>query len=34
MAESELYKKGEAIRKKLRGEAEFAQNQAEYAKIP
>lgn len=34
MADSELYKKGEAIRKKLRGEAGFARNQAEYARDP
>ncbi len=34
MAESELYKKGEAIRRKLRGEAYFARNQAEYARDP
>ena len=34
MAESELYKKGEAIRRKLRGEADFARNQAEYARDP
>ena len=34
MAESELYKKGEAIRRKLRGEEGFARNQAEYARDP
>ena len=34
MAESELYKKGVAIRKKLRGEEDFARNQGEYAKDP
>jgi 4-carboxymuconolactone decarboxylase len=34
MAQSELYKKGEAIRKKLRGEEDFARNQREYAKDP
>jgi 4-carboxymuconolactone decarboxylase len=35
MAEkSELYKKGEAIRRKLRGEEDFARNQREYAKDP
>src|SRR5262245_4416054 len=30
MAESELYKKGEAIRRSLMGEAAFARRQAEY----
>ena len=34
MADSELYKKGEAIRRKLRGEADFARNQAEYERDP
>ena len=34
MAESELYKKGVAVRKKLRGEADFARNETEYAKDP
>ena len=34
MAESELYKKGVAVRKKLRGEADFARNEGEYAKDP
>jgi 4-carboxymuconolactone decarboxylase len=34
MAQSELYKKGEAIRKKLRGEEDFAKNQSDYAKDP
>ncbi len=35
MAEkSELYKKGEAIRRKLRGDADFARNQSEYARDP
>jgi 4-carboxymuconolactone decarboxylase len=32
MADSELYRKGEAIRRRLRGEADFARNQAEYAR--
>ena len=32
MADSELYKKGEAIRRKLRGEEDFARNQGQYAK--
>jgi 4-carboxymuconolactone decarboxylase len=31
---SDLYKKGEAIRRKLRGEEDFAANQREYAKDP
>lgn len=31
---SELYKKGEAIRRQLRGEADFARNEAEYARDP
>jgi 4-carboxymuconolactone decarboxylase len=34
MTQSELYKKGEAIRKRLRGEDGFKQNQADYAKDP
>ena len=34
MAESELYKRGVAVRKKLRGEADFARNAKEYAKDP
>lgn len=34
MTQSELYKKGEAIRKRLRGEDGFRQNQADYGKDP
>jgi 4-carboxymuconolactone decarboxylase len=34
MAEGELYKKGEAIRRKLRGDADFARNKSEYEKDP
>ena len=34
MTQSDLYKKGEAIRKKLRGEEDFAKNQRDYAKDP
>ena len=34
MADSELYKKGEAIRRKLRGEEDFARNKAEYDRDP
>ncbi|HUS96017.1 MAG TPA: carboxymuconolactone decarboxylase family protein [Hyphomicrobiaceae bacterium] len=34
MAKSELYEKGVAIRKQLRGEAGFAENQNEYAQDP
>jgi 4-carboxymuconolactone decarboxylase len=34
MAESELYKKGEAIRKSLMGEAAFKRRQAEYHANP
>jgi 4-carboxymuconolactone decarboxylase len=34
MAESELYKKGVAIRRRVRGEADFARNESEYAKDP
>ena len=34
MAESDLYKKGEAIRRKLRGEEDFARNKAEYDRDP
>jgi 4-carboxymuconolactone decarboxylase len=34
MAESELYKKGVAIRRSLRGEEDFARNESEYAKHP
>jgi 4-carboxymuconolactone decarboxylase len=31
---SELYKKGEAMRRRLRGDADFAKNQSEYAQDP
>ncbi|MBS0243184.1 MAG: carboxymuconolactone decarboxylase family protein [Proteobacteria bacterium] len=31
---SELYKKGEAVRRKLRGDAEYEKNMKEYAKDP
>jgi 4-carboxymuconolactone decarboxylase len=34
MADSDLYKKGEAIRRKLRGDADFARNKAEYDADP
>src|SRR5499427_7733795 len=34
MAENELYKKGVAIRRRVRGEADFARNESEYAKDP
>jgi len=34
MAESELYKKGVAIRRRLRGEEDCARNASEYAKDP
>ena len=34
MADSELYRKGEAIRKKLRGDADFARNKAQYDADP
>jgi 4-carboxymuconolactone decarboxylase len=34
MAESELYKQGEAIRRKLRGDLDFARNKSEYDKDP
>ncbi|HWE19316.1 MAG TPA: carboxymuconolactone decarboxylase family protein [Hyphomicrobiaceae bacterium] len=34
MVDSELYKKGEAIRRKLRGDADFARNKAEYDADP
>ena len=34
MADSELYRKGEAIRRKLRGDADFARNKAEYDANP
>ena len=34
MAENELYKRGVAIRRRLRGEEDFARNQGEYAKDP
>jgi len=34
MTESELYKKGVAVRKKLRGDEDFARNQVDYAKDP
>ena len=34
MADSELYKKGEAIRRNLMGEAAFARRQAEYHSNP
>ena len=34
MADGELYKKGEAIRRRLRGDADFARNKAEYEADP
>jgi 4-carboxymuconolactone decarboxylase len=34
MADSELYTKGEAIRRKLRGDADFARNKAQYDADP
>jgi 4-carboxymuconolactone decarboxylase len=34
MTQSDLYKKGEAIRRKLRGEEDLARNAAEYGKDP
>ena len=34
MTQSDLYKKGEAIRRKLRGEADFERNKRDYAKDP
>lgn len=34
MEKSELYKKGEAIRRKLRGDADFEKNQREYGQDP
>jgi len=34
MAESDLYRKGEAIRRKLRGDEDFARNKAEYDRDP
>jgi 4-carboxymuconolactone decarboxylase len=34
MAQSDLYKKGEAIRRKLRGDADFEKNKAEYDRDP
>jgi 4-carboxymuconolactone decarboxylase len=34
MTGSDLYKKGEAIRRKLRGEEDFARNKAEYDRDP
>jgi 4-carboxymuconolactone decarboxylase len=34
MVQSELYKNGVAMRKRLRGEADFARNESEYAKDP
>jgi 4-carboxymuconolactone decarboxylase len=34
MPESELYRKGQAIRRKLRGEADFKRNQETYARDP
>jgi 4-carboxymuconolactone decarboxylase len=34
MTESELYKQGVAVRKKLRGDEDFARNQEDYAKDP
>jgi 4-carboxymuconolactone decarboxylase len=34
MAETELYKKGQAIRRKLMGEAAFVRRQAEYERDP
>ena len=34
MTHSELYRKGEAIRRRLRGDADFARNQREYDRDP
>jgi 4-carboxymuconolactone decarboxylase len=34
MTESELYRKGEAIRRKLRGDADFARNKSGYDRDP
>jgi hypothetical protein len=34
MAQSELYKKGEAIRRQLRGDAEYERNKREYDADP
>ena len=34
MSQSELYKKGEAVRRKLRGDAEFEKNKAQYDADP
>ncbi|MFM9941409.1 MAG: carboxymuconolactone decarboxylase family protein [Hyphomicrobiaceae bacterium] len=34
MAKSDLYKKGEAVRRKLRGDEEYEKNMKEYAKDP
>ena len=34
MAQSELYKKGEAVRRKLRGDADFERNKREYDSDP
>ena len=34
MADSKLYRKGEAIRRKLRGDADFARNKAQYDADP
>ena len=34
MTTSEVYKRGEAIRRKLRGEEDFKNNQASYASDP
>jgi 4-carboxymuconolactone decarboxylase len=34
MTQSELHKKGEAIRRQLRGDADFAKNQREYDRDP
>lgn len=34
MTTSEVYKRGEAVRRKLRGDKDFERNKAEYAKDP
>jgi 4-carboxymuconolactone decarboxylase len=34
MAQSEVHKKGEAVRRQLRGDADFARNKAEYDRDP
>ena len=34
MTKSELYKKGEAVRRKLRGDADFEKNKAQYDSDP